>query len=218
MRLCCGILILFLIPAVAAAQVTIVRNPVVIERKTFDPKNRPAEMPKLNPDESAVTQSYFGADTRVAGTVTPAGRDEAKNETRVAIKVESIRMTLQTRVTIWLPTNAVAKITVHEEGHLKLAEHFYRDAEAIARGIASKMIGQTITGVGENTDAAADNALKEAAQLIGGKYLDQTDVPCGKAQEYYDQITGHGTNAVDEKVAIQKAIERVNAEMKRREE
>lgn len=119
-------------------------------------------------------------------------------------------MTLQMRATIWLPKNATPKLTRHEEGHWQLALHYYEDAEAIAREIARELIGQTIKGRGPDPEAAAANALKEAAQVLGGKYLGKTDIPCGEAQEHYDRITAHGTNPVPENRAIAESIRRVS--------
>src|SRR5215210_6408233 len=43
----------------AYAAVSVQKKPAVVERKTFDPNNKPAEMPPLNPGELAVTSSQF---------------------------------------------------------------------------------------------------------------------------------------------------------------
>jgi hypothetical protein len=188
----------------AAAEVTIDRSDPVIERKQFDPKSPPSDMPKLHPNEAAVTQSFFGAETRVGGEVVE--RERQPDGFRSSIKVDTVRMTLKFRVTIWLPYGAVPKLVKHEEGHKDLAEHYYKDAERIARAEAEKLIGQTVSGSGKDAEEAGDNALKNAAELVGQRYLGQTDVPCGKAQEFYDQITKHGTNAVPEKRAIEESI------------
>jgi hypothetical protein len=117
-------------------------------------------------------------------------------------------MTLRLRVTIWLPQGAAPKLVKHEEGHKDIAVHYYEDAERIARAEAEKLIGQTVSGSGKDFEEAGDKALKQAAEEVGQRYLGQTDVPCGKAQEFYDQITRHGTNPVKESIAIEQSIQR----------
>ena len=64
----------------------------------------------------------------------------------------------------------------------------------------------TVSGIGSDCDSAGQTATKQAAEALGGRYLGEVDVPCGKAQELYDQITEHGTNAVKEEKAIKEAI------------
>lgn len=197
----------------AVAEVTVDRLEPVIERKTFNPNRKPPEMPKLVGKEAAVTQSYYGADSRVGGEVV----DSQQTEEGVVVKVQvdTVRMTLKMSATIWLPTNGNAKIKNHEEGHRKIAEHFYKDAKQIATKLADELIGQTITGKGRTTDAAASNALKEAANRLGTQYLAQTDIPCGIAQKTFDELTAHGTNAVKEDKAIEQAIEEVKTKENR---
>lgn len=199
------LLLSLLLPGAAFGQVTVTRTDPVVERKTFDVNNRSAEMPRLSPNEAAVTQSFFGADTRIGGEIVERKQLES-GQYEVKIKVDMVRMTLQLKATIWLPKNTTPKLTKHEEGHRLLAEHYYKDAQAIARALADEMMGQTISGKGPDPNTAADNALKEAAQVLGGRYLGKTDVPCGTAQEHYDRITAHGTNAVAEERAMAESI------------
>lgn len=207
MRRCAFLTLILLLPGTLLAQISVERTDPVIERKTFDPRQLPKDMPKLNPREAAVAQSFFGAESRVGGQVIETVKTESGH--RASLRVDMVRMTLRMRVTIWLPTNSNPKLQNHEEGHRKLAEEFYRDAEPIARKYAEALMGQIITGTGPTADAAADSALKTAAEALGGRYLAQTDLPCGKAQDYYDEITAHGTNAVKEDTAIEQAIRRV---------
>jgi hypothetical protein len=193
---------------VAADEVKINRREPIVERKTFDPKKPPAEMPKLDPKEAAVTQSFFGAESRVGGSVE---QRKVGDEYHASVKVDTVEMTLTLRITIWLPKDAVPKLVNHEEGHRKISEHFYRDAEKIARKEAQGLLGRTIQGKGRDFEDAANNALQQAAQELGGRFLGQTDTPAGKAQDFYDEITAHGTNPVKEDKAIADAIRRATA-------
>jgi hypothetical protein len=198
------LMLMLSLPRLAAAEVTIDRTDAVIEHRTFDPASPPAEMPKLGGDEAAVTESYFSAEAIVGGSVTD--QQDSASGSRSSIKVDTVRMTLRLRVTVWLPTNAVPKIVNHEEGHRAIAEYFYRSADAAARRLAEELIGQTVSGIAKTSDSAGQIATKQAAEALGGRYLGQVDLPCGKAQELYDQITEHGTNAVKEEKAIKQAI------------
>jgi hypothetical protein len=209
---CIVVTLLAHVAAPALAQVTIDRTEPIIERRTFDPKHPPQEMPRLDPKEAAVTQSFFGAETRVAGTVVQQTK-LPDGQCRASIKVDQVHMTLRLRITIWLPNDAVPKLIHHEEGHRKISEHFYKDAERIAREQAQALIGTTVVGSGKDCETAGDNALKQAAQELGGRYLGKTDVPAGKAQDLYDQITAHGTNAVREDLAIRQAIEQATRQV-----
>jgi hypothetical protein len=204
------LLIVLGIAAHCTADVTIDRGTPVIEHRTFDPKHPPSDMPKLNPNEAAVTQSFFGAESRVGGQVIDQ-KDAGNGKATASIKIDSIQMTLKLRVTVWLPTNAVPKTVNHEEGHRKISEYYYKDAEKIAKAQADALIGKTVSGTGSTPESAGDNALKRAAEELGEKYLGQTDTPCAKAQDIYDQITAHGTNPVKEERAMKEAIARVSS-------
>jgi hypothetical protein len=202
------VVLLLLMGGIARAQVTVTKAEVVIDRKQFDPRNPPPEMPTLHPPEAAVTVSFFGADTRVGGTVTDS-RAMEDGTTETSINVDTVRMTLRLRITVWLPSNSNAKIRNHEEGHRQIAEQFYKQADTIARQLADAMMGRTLVGYGRNTDQASSDALKKASNDLGNQYLAETDVPCFKAQQIYDRLTAHGTNALGEDAAVKRAIAEV---------
>jgi len=192
------------------AQVNITRTPPQIERKTFDPRRPPATMPKLRLGEAAITYTNFGADIQIGGDVTKAS--PAPEGIEAEVKIGKISMTLRMSATIWLPTNSNAKIEKHEEGHRQIAEHYYADAEPIARALAEPLIGTTVVGRGRDSTDAADNALTKARTELASEYMKQTDGAGGRAQQIYEQLTAHGTNAVNEQKAIEEAIARVSRE------
>jgi hypothetical protein len=195
--------------AAACAQVNIDRTDPVVEMRTFDPNNPPADMPRMNPNQAAVTQSYFLADTRVGGRV--VDRKLTSEGHQASIVVERVRMTLRLRITTWLPKNVLQKTARHEDGHRQIAEHYYGDAEQIARSLAQELIGQTIAATADDYAAASDKALQDAAKRLGRRYLSRTDMPSGRAHEFYDQLTAFGTNAMDEAPAIARAIKLADA-------
>jgi hypothetical protein len=212
LQLILPILLLFVAAGVAGAEVTITKTDVVVEYKKFDPKKPPSEMPRLQPPEAAVTVSFFGADTRVGGSVSDSRVSES-GTTEASVLVDTVKMTLRMRITVWLPTNGNAKIEKHEEGHRQLAEFFYKDAQDVAKRLADAMMGQTITGRGSNTQEASTAALQQANTVLGKQYLESTDAPCFKAQQIFDRITAHGTNALKEEAAMKQAIMQVRPEL-----
>ena len=198
-------------PALGAGQVKITRTPAQIERRTFDPRRPPATMPRLRPGEAAITYTNFGADIQMGGDVTKASPEPEGIEAQV--KISMIDMSLRMSATIWLPTNSNAKIEKHEEGHRQIAEHYYADAESIARSLAEPLIGTTVVGRGKDSTDAANNALANARTELASQYMKQTDGAGGKAQQIYEELTAHGTNAVNEQKAIEEAIARVKRDM-----
>jgi hypothetical protein len=202
-----SVIIISLCQCAAFADVTITRTDAVIEHRVFDPKNPPAEMPALAANEAAVTESFFAAESRVGGSV--IDQQKSDNGCRASIKIDTVQMTLKLRITVWLPSGAVPKIVNHEEGHRAIAEKFYEHADVAAKKWADAMIGETISASGNDCASAGEAATKRAADSLGTKYMGTVDVPCAKAQEIYDQITAHGTNAIKEEKAIREAIERV---------
>lgn len=185
-----------------------VQEPVV-ERKSFDPANPPADMPKLSGREAAVTVSYFGAESHVGGAV--IGKQATATGASETLRVDTVEMLLKLRIVIWLPRQANDKLAHHEDGHRQIAELFYRRAESIARREVGPLIGTTVCGNGKDAEAAGDDALKSAAEMLGKKFLADIDTPCATVQERYDQLTEHGTNAVSEDRAIREALRAVQS-------
>lgn len=198
---------LLCVSSIASAEVKVTRNPATVETRHFDAAHPPAEMPKLSGNEAAVTVSNFGSEAHVGGEVTDQQANDGKAE--VSIKIDSVEIVTRLGIVIWLPNDANPKLAKHEDGHRQIAEHFYQQAESVAQRDAEALIGQVVKGHGTDVSAASDMALKASATALGKLYLQQIDSPCAKAQEAFDQITMHGTNAVPESKAVERAIAKV---------
>jgi hypothetical protein len=195
--------------------VTVERSPVVVTRKRFDPRDPPAEMPPLGPNADAITQSRFGCAASVQYTVVsrrPEGRGRRGVERggcTATARVDSVRVTLDLDVTIWVPTTARPKLVAHEEGHRVISERVYDDAAAdAALAEAQKLVGRTVTARGDNCEAAADAAIKAANEEFCQAYLDATSAWSTRVGNRYDDITSHGKRSdpgVDE--AIRQSFE-----------
>ncbi|HSU68417.1 MAG TPA: hypothetical protein VLJ39_16175 [Tepidisphaeraceae bacterium] len=201
----CAIL-LFVVTA-ASADVTIDRKPPVVEHRTFDPAHPPADMPPLNANEAAITQTDFECGAAVAYQV--MDRKPGAHDCETTIQVRSVTVTLQLRIVIWLPRQATPKLGAHEEGHRRIAERVYEGAEPIARKAAAKLDGATLRGQATDCQAAEKQSVNRAADQINQSYLDQTAKPASRINDIYDDLTGHGTKAEPaEDEAIRQAFER----------
>jgi hypothetical protein len=176
-------------------------RPATVKYETFDPRNKPANMPSLKGNEAATCQAQFGVGAQVEVEVTED--KQADGQHAVTAKVEGITVSTNLAITIWLPRNAAAAIKAHEEGHRKISESFYKDAEKIARSAASGCIGKSLSGRGRTTDSAANAAISQVTSQINGKYMAATQLPAAKVNEAFDEITDHGRK----KIAVEKAIE-----------
>lgn len=194
--------------AIASAQdaIKIVKNKPVVEYKHFDPKNLPDPPPPLKPGEAAVTDFTFAINSN--GSFSYRGPDKpADGSNKYEVRIERIVLTLDLKVTIWLPKNCPKPLEEHEDGHLKIAEAFYADADKTARLLALKVIGTKATGEGEDAASAGGNAMEKVNQKLLDDYFDKVQTPCRTAQEAFDQMTAHGTKkAPTAKEAVPLAI------------
>jgi hypothetical protein len=189
----------FLAPALAAEDGAAVKiTPAAVSIRTFDPRHPTAEMPHLNPDEAAVTESGFGCEVQIAVETTT--QEGAADKT----KITGVSATTKLTITEWLPTRVTAKIRAHEDGHRKVAEFFYGNADKTANELARKYLGREVERRGgEDVQAAIGRVANEFCQ----EYLSTIEGPSQRAQERYDQITDHGRNRVPEATAVKKSVE-----------
>lgn len=210
MKLCFPILVLgaALMPSAGRAEVTVDRRPTVVERRTFDPGHPPADMPPLRGDEAAVTESNF--DCKVAMDYRAIDRQRQPDGCKATLQVQGLHIDLQLKVILWLPEHAPAKLVAHEEGHRRIAERVYEDAEQTARAIANPIDGTRVTGQGADCDAAEKQATDSAAERFCKQYLRRTATAAGRVGDLYDDLTAHGTRAEPtEDEAIRQAFAKV---------
>jgi hypothetical protein len=186
--------LLITLSSIARAQdaVKVEKAKPVIEYKRFDPKNLPDPPPPLGPGEAAVTVYRFevNSDGRFAFN----GPAPAGDPVKIAVKVTRISLTLGLTVTIWLPKECPKALEAHEDGHLKIAEAFYVDADKVARQLAAKVVGKQASGEGKDLQAAGSDAMGKVNQKLLDDYLAAIQQPCETAQTAFDRMTAHGTN------------------------
>lgn len=202
-------------PAVCRAEVTVDRHPTIVERRTFDPAHRPADMPSLRGNEAAVTESKF--DCKVAVDYRTIDTQRKPDGCKTTLQVRGVHIELQLKVILWVPEHAPAKLESHEEGHRRIAERVYEHAEQTARAIAKPVDGTRVTGEGADCDAAEKQATDSAAERFCKEYLRRTATAAGRVGDLYDDLTAHGTRAEPtEDEAIRQAFEKVENEPRRK--
>jgi hypothetical protein len=194
--------------------ITLDRQPPTVERFTFDPANRPDDMPKLQPNEDAVCQFDFQCGAQFK-SITESQRDVSSGvEVTVRIETMSITLTLVNR--IWLPRNATAKLRTHEEGHRIINERIYESAGEIAEEIARRIVEQPWTATGETVELASSNALRSALRAFCKEYHERVADRAYRIGVIYDELTRHGRRMrPTEAEAIDMAFERESRERTR---
>ena len=194
----------FAAPAGALAQVEVTRKPPAAVTKTFNPKRPPKEMPPLRPGEAAVCESKFLCQVQVEVEISSAPGE------RTECKITGIKSELRLDVVIWLPSDTSHKIRLHEDGHRQISEHFYANAEGVAKKLAADYVGKDL----EVKSAEQDDTrpvIQRIANEFCQKYLGAIEVPSERVQMKYDQLTDHGRNKLGEREAIRRALESVAA-------
>jgi hypothetical protein len=199
--------------------VTVQKSEPLVQRKTFDSRNPPPDMPALGPRADAITEPKFGCTAAVYSSFISRARDESGKCT-VTKRIESVEVHVDLTVTIWTPTWAKQKLIDHEEGHREIAERVYGEiAAAAARSEAEKLVGKTITASGDDCEAAAAAAVKEAVQAFSRAYMDATADWASRVGNRYDEITRHGKrDEPNVEEAIRQAFEREPREKPRARE
>ena len=186
---------------------TVERREPEVARKTFDPRNPPATMPAIKKGEEAVAVDWFSVDVTV-DVENLRDRREPDGTIATSGRIKSVRIKTGLTVTIWVPERAGASLKEHEEGHRKISEHFYGDAEAAAKQVGTAWIGRSIEGEGNDAQAATQAAIDGAIRKMAEAYLARTQARAQRVHELYDEITDHGRNrrvTVDE--GVRRAVE-----------
>lgn len=201
--------------AARAVDVIVNKAAPAIARKTFDPDKLPDPKPPLKHDEVAACEYVFRIEMDlqpIPGTPQPAPGGGVK----ASVRLNQVRVRLSMPTTIWLPKGATEHVKEHEEGHLRIAQTFYKDADKKARELATAMIGKAYEGEGANANAAYGAALQKAAQELNDKYIEAIKTPCDEVEAIYDQITDKARNLdLKSDKAVTQALETWNQAKKK---
>jgi hypothetical protein len=193
------------------AGVQINKKPAQAGHRTFDPKEPPSDMPPLGPNEAAVTHSAYGIGAQVQVVV--LNENKSAGQVVSEMRIEAVKVDTTLAITLWLPKNASKPLIAHEEGHRRISEMFYEDAESIARGVSQPYVGRTIRATARSAEAAREAAMTRAIAEINGAYMSRTQIPSSRVNELFDRITDHGRNTrVTVDAAIERALEQYRKE------
>ena len=177
-----------------APALTINKQPVAFANHTFSAETPPADMPPLNPGETAECDSNFVSSASVHA-------DSRQTDPRHAtVTITQIKVTLQLHINIWVPTGATEQLSEHEEGHRQISEYYYQTADKVAERIAATYIGRRVEITGTDLGAESTKVLQQMASEITGEY--NRELNPGPTQLLYDDITDHGRNDVVVKDAV----------------
>ena len=185
-------------PAREAPAVIIEKQPPVFAQHSFDPAAPPRDMPPLGEGEEAECDSNFVSDATVSGTL------RKMDATTATVTVTQAKVALQLRINIWVPAGATQHVVEHEQGHREISEHYYQNADKVARQIAAAYIGKQVVISGSDLNAEFTKALLQMSSEVTAEYNDK--LTPGPAQQRYDDLTDHSRNDVPAKDAVAQAL------------
>lgn len=156
----------------ARADVRLDQKPPVIGHRTFGPAYPPPDMLPLTGAEAAITESKF--DCQVGMKYQLVGHKRSNDGSVATFAVQSVQVTLQLNVVIWLPIGARPKLAAHEEGHRRIAEQVDADAQRVARSAAESVDGKNVSGQGTNCSRADKDAADSSAHQFFKAYLERS--------------------------------------------
>jgi len=181
-----------------AAAPAVDKHPVVFASHEFDPSTPPADMPPLSPGENAECDSDFLSNASVSG------ESQQTDATHATLTITQIKITLQLKINIWVPTGSTPHLIEHEEGHRQISEYYYQSADKLAEKIAAAYMGRRIEITGLDLSAESSKMLHQMAGEITHEYSKELDP--GPTQLLYDSITDHSRNEVAAKDAVNHAV------------
>lgn len=158
-------------------------------------------MPPLGEGEEAECDSNFISDANVSG------RMQKIDSTNATVTVAQVKVTLQLKITIWVPNGATQHVVEHEEGHRQISEHYYEFADKLAAEIAAPYVGRQIAISGSDLNAEFRKTLLELSKEVAAEYNNKLNPDA--AQRRYDDLTDHSRNDHDSKEATARAIREV---------
>ena len=182
----------------ASSTPVIEKQPAIFAQRFFDPAAPPPDMPPLGEGEAAECDSNFVSDANVSG------RMQKIDSTNATVTVAQVKVTLELRVTIWVPNGATPHVLEHEEGHRQISEHYYATADRVAAEISAPYIGRQIAISGADLNGEFRRTLLQLSKDVTAEYNNKLNPDA--AQRRYDDLTDHSRNDRDSKEAAAQAI------------
>jgi hypothetical protein len=187
-------LLSFALPGVGQVkpgQVKAVKSPAAVEKKAFDPKTRPGDMPTPRGNEEGAVRANFVIMTQ-PGFTAGTKKQEADGKWTGNVRTQQMAMQLSLKIDVWTPEGMSEKAKAHLDGHRQIVEEIYKTADKTAAKIGQTYVGRGGKGTGDSPDAAYKDALKTLMEALAAEYMAATEVRAGRVQEIYDELTDHG--------------------------
>jgi hypothetical protein len=186
--------------AIESYDITVTKEPPVVDRRTYTKKN----VPKLAKGEEGRTDTKF--QMSVGFDIDVTDKRKIGDGYMVTIRPKQARVKLSLPILIWTPEDAPEKFLEHEDGHRKIAERIYDDADELIRLHARATLGAYFQGGGTDEAAAVQAAYKQAATRLNDAYRQAIYDYSRCVNEEYDRLTDHGLDAIEESDAIDKSF------------
>jgi hypothetical protein len=198
-----------------ASTVDVVKNPPVSHRAPAS--SMPPDIVKAAAGEPAYTYCWYSA--RWYFTYGMEVLDSPNSgERSVRITIRSVSLHLGLDSTFYLPADPSPSLEAHEDGHRKIGEAFYAEAEIVAAALARPLVGQTFNAAGPTVRAAEQAAVDKAGHQWLAAYLVEVRDRSQRAHEIYDGITRHGRDrSIREDDAVRAALQQEHDEHARRQ-
>ena len=183
------------------------KQPVAFAKHEFNPSSPPPDMPPLSSGENAECDSDFLSSASVRG------EPRQMDPTHATVTITQIKVTLQLKINIWVPTDASQHLMEHEEGHRQISEYYYQTADKLAERIAAAYMGRQIEITSTDLSAESSRMLQQMASEITKEYNQQLNP--NPTQLLFDSITDHSRNDVAAKDAVLHAIKNAAIEAAR---
>jgi hypothetical protein len=181
--------------------VAVDRRPVQLEYRTFPPGRPPLHVGVPFTEEFGLCDTGFACQSQIGYQFPRFSSGPATAE------INRVEITVSLHIIIWTAEGTKADVLAHEETHRAISEHYYADAERIARAAAQKLLRRKFTiSSAKNHEAEAGDALRPLEGEMYADYMRETRERCQVAQERFDDIVDHGRNPVDNQVAMARAL------------
>jgi hypothetical protein len=182
--------------------VVIDREPETISRHSLEQAS--IKLRKLSRGEGALTTWFYRCSNVLAYEVQS---ESSLNQTvSVEIIVAGINMHIGLNIDVFLQGDAPTELRAHENGHVKICQMIYQDAQANAHEAAQAVLGRKFSGAGSGRKQALENALNAASEAICSVYRAHTVLRANKTSDTYDRITKNGQAKVNVDEAIETAF------------
>ena len=172
--------------------VSVEKQPETISRHLLE--HASIKLRKMSKAEGALTTWFF----RCSNVLTYEIQSESSlNQTvSVEIIVTGVNMRIGLNMDVFLKEDAPEELRAHEDGHVKICQLIYQEAEVKARKAAQSVLRRKFSGAGSGRKQALENALNGASEAICSLYRDETVALANKTSDSYDKITDDGRAAV----------------------